>query len=56
LLAGIEVAMELRFAANGLALLPEIQQIEDVDLLRKILAALKQTESTETLRGLWQES
>jgi predicted transposase YdaD len=53
LLAGIEVALELRFAVSGLALLPEIREIEDVDLLRKILSTIKQASSPETLRQLW---
>ncbi|HVA45935.1 MAG TPA: hypothetical protein VNH11_06065 [Pirellulales bacterium] len=56
LLAGIEVALELRFAAPGLTLLPEIREIEDVDLLRKILGAIKQAESPEALCQLWLKS
>lgn len=53
LLAGIEVALDVKFAAPGLALLSEIRQIDDLDLLRKILPAVKQAESPEALRRLW---
>ena len=53
LLAGIEVALDLKFAAPGLALMPEIRQIEDVELLRNILAAVKQTRDPEALRQIW---
>ncbi|HJT31270.1 MAG TPA: hypothetical protein VJ783_04420 [Pirellulales bacterium] len=56
LLAGIEVALELKLAASGLALLPEIRQVEDVELLRKILDAIKQTDTPEALRRLWLKS
>lgn len=55
-LVGIEVALELRFAATGLSLLPEIRQIDDVELLGKILGAIKQAESVEALRRLWSNS
>lgn len=53
LLAGIEELLDLRFGASGLALLPEIHPIEDLDLLRKILHSIKQVESPQALRRLW---
>ncbi|HEX5446890.1 MAG TPA: hypothetical protein VFW87_23945 [Pirellulales bacterium] len=56
LLEGIEVALEMRFAAPGVALLDEIQRIEDVELLRKILGAIKHADSPEALRPLWPKS
>lgn len=56
LLAGIEVALELKLAAPGLALLPEIRQVEDVELLRKILDTIKHADTPETLRRLWLKS
>lgn len=56
LLEGVAVALDLKFAAAGLALLPEIREIEDVDLLHQILGAIKQAESPEALRRLWLKS
>lgn len=56
LLTGIEVALELRFATNGLALLPEIRKIEDITVLQSILGAIKQADTPERLRRFWSES
>ncbi|HEV3002966.1 MAG TPA: hypothetical protein VGX78_00825, partial [Pirellulales bacterium] len=55
LLTGIEVALELKFAAPGLVLLSEIRPIDDVELLRKILEAVKRAGSPEALRQLWSQ-
>ena len=55
LLAGIATVLEVKFAASGLALLPEIRQFDDLDLLRKILLAVKQADRPEALRRLWAE-
>lgn len=35
-LAGIELGLELRFGNDGLRLMPEILEIEDVDVLRAV--------------------
>ena len=40
-LAGIELGLELRFGDEGSRLLPEIRQIEEVEVLRAIHAGLK---------------
>ncbi|HEX7446067.1 MAG TPA: hypothetical protein VF306_00905 [Pirellulales bacterium] len=53
LLAGIEAVLDIKFAAAGLALLPEIRQVNDLELLRKILQAAKQADAPESVRGLW---
>ena len=53
LLFGIEGMLEVKFAAPGLKLLPEIRQIDDLDLLRMILQAVKQADSPEALRRIW---
>lgn len=53
LLAGIEAALDLKFAASGLTLLAEIREIKDLELLRKILQSVRQAESPESLRRLW---
>ncbi|MGH7136654.1 MAG: hypothetical protein ACREHD_13005, partial [Pirellulales bacterium] len=53
LLVGIEGMLDVRFAAAGLALLPEIRQIEDLELLGKILQAARHVDTPEALRQLW---
>jgi hypothetical protein len=56
LLAGIRVALEIKFAAQGLTLMPEIQRIQDVRLLRKVLEAVGQAETPEAVRQVWSET
>jgi hypothetical protein len=53
LLTGIEAALELKLGTAGLALLPEIRQLEDLDLLRQILRATKKADTPEALRQVW---
>ena len=53
LLAGIEALLEVRFAAAGLALMPEVRQIQDADLLRRILASIKQADTPDAVRQVW---
>lgn len=53
LLAGIEVALRIKFGQSGLALMSEIRQIDDADLLQTILDAVPQADSPDTLRGVW---
>lgn len=55
LLAGLEETLELRFAAAGLALIPEIRQIDELELLHKILRAIKSSETPDSLRRIWSE-
>jgi hypothetical protein len=50
-LAGIELGLELRFGEEGLRLLPEIRQIEEVEVLGAIHAGLKRVGSLDELRG-----
>lgn len=50
LLAGIELALELKFGLEGLALLPEIAEITSVPQLQAIFAALRQAGTTAELR------
>ncbi|MFZ2424253.1 MAG: hypothetical protein WA029_24235, partial [Anaerolineae bacterium] len=40
-LAGIELGLELRFGINGLALLPDVSKIQDVERLRFLRSALR---------------
>jgi hypothetical protein len=53
LLQGIEVALELKFGAEGLELMPELREIRDHELLRKVLAKIKAADSPEDLRRVW---
>ena len=41
LLESIEVVLELKFGSSGISLLPEISQIQNIELLRKIQKGLK---------------
>lgn len=53
LLAGIEVSLEVKFGAEGLALLPGIQAIQDHEVLRSVLQAIKTAASPDELRRVW---
>ena len=53
LLEGIELGLELKFGGEGLKLLPEISQIGDVEILRAILAKLKQAKTPTDLRSIY---
>ena len=53
LLDGIRLGLKLRFGADGLALLPEIGQIQDVAMLRAVHAALETVASTDELRRVY---
>lgn len=50
LLAGIELALELKFGLEGLALLPEIAQFRSLPQLQAIFAALRQAGTAAELR------
>ena len=53
LLTGIEVALDLKFGAAGLALLPEIRALADVVLLRDVLSAIRGAASVDALRAVY---
>ena len=53
LLAGIEALLEVRFADLGLALLPDIRQIQDANLLRQVLASIKHADTPDAVRQVW---
>ncbi|HET6881360.1 MAG TPA: hypothetical protein VFI31_14455 [Pirellulales bacterium] len=53
LLAGIEVALRIKFGQTGLALLSEIRQIDDVGLLRTVLDSVPHANSPTALRQVW---
>ena len=47
LLEGIEFGLEFKFGSSGLELLPEISQIQNVDVLRAIQEVLRTTNSLD---------
>ena len=52
LLAAIELGLELKFGAAGLALYPTLAQVTDNATLHTLVAALKQTATLDDLRSL----
>jgi hypothetical protein len=56
LLDGIALALELRFGEAGLTLLPEIREVKDVTVLRKILKNLKTVDSPANLRRIYHKN
>ena len=56
LLAAIEFGLELKFGAFGLELMPEISQIQDVDVLRAIQEGLRTINSLDELREIYRVS
>jgi flagellar biosynthesis/type III secretory pathway protein FliH len=53
LLEGIEALLKTRLGAAGLALMPEIRQVQDAALLRQILASIKHPDAPEAVRKVW---
>ena len=53
LLAAIEPFLEYRFGAAGLALLPEIRAIEDIETLNTVAKAIKTAAAPDELRPLF---
>lgn len=52
-LAAIELGLELRFGAEGLRLMPEIAQVQDVAVLRAIAEAIKVQATLEQIRQVY---
>ena len=50
LLEGIEAWLRVKFGAEGLALMPELRQIRDHELLRKVLKRIKTADSADKVR------
>jgi hypothetical protein len=53
LLRGIEVALRIKFGAEGLELMPEIREIRDHVLLGKILDRIETADSPADVRRVW---
>jgi hypothetical protein len=56
LLEGIEVALEMKFHAEGLEQMPELRQIHDHEVLRKVLGKIKTADSPAALRRYWKRA
>lgn len=54
-LKAIEFGLELKFGVAGLAMMPEIQQVQDLKLLNAIQEALKIAHRPEEIRLLWEQ-
>ncbi|ODH01694.1 transposase [Nostoc sp. KVJ20] len=52
ILSGIELALEIKFGAEGLQLMPEISQISDLDRLKAIQQGIKSVNTLDELRQL----
>ncbi len=55
-LSTIESGLELKFGSEGLAILPEIRQVTDVEILRQIRQALFTVNNLQELRQIYQHS
>jgi hypothetical protein len=53
ILESIEAVLDVKVGPPGLALLPEIRTIDDLQLLRQVLQAAKRAETPEAIRRLW---
>jgi hypothetical protein len=53
LLEGIEVVLEVKLGEEGLKLLPEIREIQDHEVLRKVLRAIKTASNPDDVRQVW---
>lgn len=49
---GIELALELKFGADGLALMPLVRQVDKIELLRTLRQTLRTAESLDQVRAL----
>ena len=56
LLESLELGLELKFGSEGLAILPEISGLADVEQLRAILFGLKTVNTLKELRQIYQHS
>lgn len=52
LLEAIELGLKLRFGAEGLQCLPAIQQLADIDALRRIKQAIETAATPDDIRRL----
>jgi hypothetical protein len=53
LLKGIQVALEIKFGADGLKLMPEITERQDLMLLEAVLEAIRTAANPDEVRRVW---
>ncbi len=53
LLISIKAVLQVKFGAEGNKLLPEISQIQDVDVLETILSGITTTNTLQELREIY---
>jgi len=53
LLVGIKLMLEMKFGADGLRLLPEIQQIQEPAAIEAVHAAIKDVPTQDELRRVY---
>jgi flagellar biosynthesis/type III secretory pathway protein FliH len=53
LLKGIELGLELKFGADGLRLLPEIQQVTNLAVIEAVHAAIKDAQTPDEIRRVY---
>ena len=49
---GIELALELKFGSDGLALVPLVRQVHAIEVLRTVRQALRTADTLEQIRNL----
>ncbi|QSJ15708.1 hypothetical protein JYQ62_28495 [Nostoc sp. UHCC 0702] len=54
IIESLEVCLEIKFGSEGLNILPEIAQIQNVEILRSILTRIKTVNNLEELRQIYQ--
>lgn len=54
LLQSIEIFLELKFGTDGMLLLPEIQQLNDINLLQQIQNSMRTVNSLDEVRAIYQ--
>jgi len=50
---GIELGLELKFGSEGLLIMPEISEIEDLDVLKAIQSGIKTAKTLDELRKIY---
>ena len=53
LLEGIEACLRVKFGAEGLELMPELRDLHDHEVIRKVLARIENAASPNDLRRVW---
>ena len=56
ILEGLEIALESKFGMKGLLLMPELNQIKDVNTLKLVASMLRYVKSPEELRSAYAQS